>query len=60
MAEVTLTSLSELDQYSIAGFPPGYSPVTRTFWSPVDNVHGALVTLAKSATLSLVVAMYGF
>ena len=57
---MTLASLSALDQFSIAGFPPGYSPVTRTFWSPVDDVHGALVALAKSATLSLVVAMYGF
>jgi len=57
---VTLISLSALDRYSTAGFPEGYSPVTRTFWSPVDDVHGALVALAKSATLSLVVAMYGF
>jgi phosphatidylserine/phosphatidylglycerophosphate/cardiolipin synthase-like enzyme len=55
-----LTSLSDLDQYAAVPFPADYAPNFRTFYSPVDRVHDALVALAKSATHSLVVAMYGF
>ena len=63
---MTLTSLSELDRFKRAGtagatgFPPGYPPAMRTFYSPVDDVHGALAALIASAHTSLVVAMYGF
>jgi len=57
---VALDSLTELDQFSTTGFPPGSLDSLRTFFSPVDNVHGALVALIKSAHQSLVVAMYGF
>jgi PLD-like domain len=55
-----LPSLSALDTYITAGVPLDWPPDTRTFWSPVDDVHGALVELASSATLSLVVAMFGY
>ncbi len=57
---MALADLSVLDQFSVTGFPPGTSPGLRTFFSPVDNVHGALVALIKSAQQSLVLAMYGF
>lgn len=55
-----LTDLSVLDQFKAAPFPPGYPSSHRTFYSPVDNIHGALVALLTSAQKSLVVAMYGF
>lgn len=57
---MALTDLSQLDRHSVTGFPPGSLPTLRTFFSPVDDVHGALVDLVKSASQSLVVAMYGF
>ena len=57
---MALTSLSELDQYKAAPFPPGYPDDTRTFYSPVDRVHEALQALLTSATKSIVVAMYGY
>lgn len=57
---MALASLSLLDHHSVSGFPPGYPDAARTFFSPVDDVHGALVDLLKSASQSLVIAMYGF
>ena len=57
---MALSSLSELDQYKAAPFPPGYPDGDRTFYSPVDKVHEALTALLTSATKSLVIAMYGF
>lgn len=41
-------------------YVPGYPTNTLTFYSPVDDVHGVLVKLVKSASKSLVIAMYGF
>jgi phosphatidylserine/phosphatidylglycerophosphate/cardiolipin synthase-like enzyme len=55
-----LSDLTVLNQYKASPFPPGYPATHRTFYSPVDDVHGALVTVLKSAVKSLVVAMYGF
>lgn len=55
---MALTSLTELDQFTT-------TPVTdisvpwRTLFSPVDQVHAALLALIKSAEHSLVLAMYG-
>lgn len=57
---MALSSLTELDQYKAAPFPPGYPDTTRTFYSPVDQVHDALRALLTSANKSIVVAMYGF
>lgn len=57
---MALADLTLLDQYKKAPFAPGYPDDVRTFWSPVDDVHGALLALVRSANKSLVVAMYGF
>lgn len=55
-----LSDLTALDKHKTGGFPAGYPANLRTFYSPVDNVHGALVDLVASAQHSLVVAMFGF
>jgi phosphatidylserine/phosphatidylglycerophosphate/cardiolipin synthase-like enzyme len=55
-----LTDLTVLDEFKAQPFPPGYPVSHRTFYSPVDNIHGALVQILKAAQKSLVVAMYGF
>lgn len=57
---MALSSLTELDQYKAAPFPPGYPDGARTFYSPVDRVHEALKALLTSANKSIVVAMYGY
>lgn len=57
---MALDALIQLDHHAKAGFPPGYPLNLRTFFSPVDDVHGALVDLINSATHSLIIAMYGF
>jgi phosphatidylserine/phosphatidylglycerophosphate/cardiolipin synthase-like enzyme len=56
---MALDDLSALDKYSAIPFPPGTTPDLRTFWSPIDDVHGVLLELINSATTSLVLAMYG-
>lgn len=55
-----LPSLTALDGHKTGGFPPGYPANLRTLYSPVDDIHGALLDLVRSATTSLVVALYGF
>src|ERR1700722_1313316 len=50
-----------LAQYKQAGrFLDGYPADVRTFYSPVDDVHGVLVALLSSAQKSLVLNMYGY
>lgn len=57
---MSLPDLAALDRHKATPPPPDASTYARTFWSPVDDVHGVLVDLVTSATTSLVVAMYGF
>ncbi len=57
---MSLPSLDALHQYKAAPFAPGYPGSILTFYSPTDNVHGALVALIASASKSCIVAMYGF
>jgi len=56
---VAVADLSVLDRFKSGGFAPGYPRYARTFYSPVDDVHGVLVDLVRSARSSLLVAMYG-
>lgn len=55
---VTLRSLAALDVHKTGGFPAGYPRNLRTFYVPVDDVHGCLLDLLRSCTRSLTVAMY--
>jgi phosphatidylserine/phosphatidylglycerophosphate/cardiolipin synthase-like enzyme len=57
---MSLPTLAPLRMHKATAFTPGYPEHVLTFYSPVDDVHGVLVDLVKSATKSLVVAMYGF
>lgn len=57
---MALADLGALKAYKTQPFETGYPENCLTFYSPVDKVHEALVALAKSATKSLVCAMYGF
>src|SRR5271156_2412093 len=55
-----LVDLSALDRFKTGGFAAGYPSDCRTFYSPVDDLHGALLYIAKSARKELIVAMFGF
>lgn len=57
---MALPDLSALDKHAGVPFPPGWPADERTFYSPVDQVHAALLDIVESATQSLIVAMYGF
>jgi phosphatidylserine/phosphatidylglycerophosphate/cardiolipin synthase-like enzyme len=52
--------MSSLYQYKAVPFVPGYPQDMLTFYSPVDQVHQVLVTMVKSVTKSLSLAMYGY
>jgi phosphatidylserine/phosphatidylglycerophosphate/cardiolipin synthase-like enzyme len=52
--------ITDLDAHKTGGFPPDYPTDRRTFFAPVDDVHGALLAVLSSATKSLSVAMYGW
>lgn len=57
---MALNSLKGLDHLKKTPFVAGYPENVRTFYSPVDQVHAALLTLVGSAQNSLVLAMYGY
>lgn len=48
------------DPHKTGGFPAGYPASIRSYYSPVDDVHGAILDVIKAAKHSLIVAMYGF
>lgn len=51
----------DLGRYKQAGrFLDGYPSDVRTFYSPVDDVHGVLAALLSSTQKSLVLNMYGY
>jgi phosphatidylserine/phosphatidylglycerophosphate/cardiolipin synthase-like enzyme len=52
---------NELGGYKAAGrFLEGYPADVRTFYSPVDDVHGVLTSLLASTQKSIVLNMYGY
>lgn len=53
-------SVADLDQYKARGVPAGSDPNERTFYSPIDSVHEAILAVLKSARHSLVIGMYGY
>jgi phosphatidylserine/phosphatidylglycerophosphate/cardiolipin synthase-like enzyme len=55
-------ALAAIDKYRDPRRPltPGYPANMRTLYSPVDDVHGALVYMFNLATTSLIVMDYGF
>jgi phosphatidylserine/phosphatidylglycerophosphate/cardiolipin synthase-like enzyme len=51
---------SIFDPNKTGGFVAGYPQNIRTFYSPVDKVHDAILAVIKNASHSLIVAMYGY
>src|SRR5436305_3075232 len=52
---------NNLGRYKAAGrFLDGYPGDVRTFYSPVDDVHGVLTSLLGSTQKSIVLNMYGY
>lgn len=49
-----------IDKYKHGGFNPHYPENMKSYYSPVDDVHGAILDVLKSAKHSVVVGMYGF
>lgn len=56
---MALADLAALDQYLHAPVPPGGLASARRLYSPVDQVHEALVALLSSVQHSLVIGMFG-
>lgn len=53
--------ITDLDRFLKRGqLPTDYPANRRTFYAPIDDVHGALVAILSSATRSVVLSMYGF
>ena len=49
-----------LDSFRRDPLPHGYPLNVRHLFAPVDQVHGALVSLCQAASVSLAAAMYGW
>lgn len=48
------------DPHKVGGFTPGYPANIRTYYAPVDDLHGAILDAINSARHSLIIAMYGW
>lgn len=59
---MALANFGDLRVYKAAGgvLPVGYPDDRIVLYSPVDNVHGALMAVLGGCTKSLYVCMYGF
>lgn len=57
---MALESLSDLAAHKAVPLAPGYPVNQLSFWSPVDDVHGALADIIGAARQSIVIAMYGY
>lgn len=53
-------SIGDLDQYSKSGAPSSTLPAVRSFYSPIDDVHGVLKAVIGAAQHSIVVSMFGY
>jgi phosphatidylserine/phosphatidylglycerophosphate/cardiolipin synthase-like enzyme len=53
-------TIADLDKFKTHTPPAEALPNMRTFYSPIDDVHGALKAVIGSAQHSIVVAMFGF
>lgn len=53
-------TVTDLDAFKTTAPSPLLMPNVRTFYSPQDNVHGALKAVLSSAQISVVVQMYGW
>lgn len=47
---MALASLAVLDKHKATPFPEGYDPNVRSFYSPIDDVSGALADTISAAT----------
>jgi phosphatidylserine/phosphatidylglycerophosphate/cardiolipin synthase-like enzyme len=54
-----LADLTVLDQFKTNPFPPGFPLDVRTFYSPVDDLHGALAYVIGCAQQEVLLAMFG-
>ena len=52
--------ITDLDKYKATPVDADYPPGVRTFYSPVDDVHGALVATLAAAKQSIVISAYGY
>jgi phosphatidylserine/phosphatidylglycerophosphate/cardiolipin synthase-like enzyme len=52
--------VTHLDEFKTIPVDSAYPYRIRTFYSPEDDVHGALKAILQSTTSSLVIAMYGY
>jgi len=55
-----LESLATLDRFKKRLVAPGYPSTHRSFYSPTDDVHGAIGAVLSAAQLSVIILMYGY
>jgi phosphatidylserine/phosphatidylglycerophosphate/cardiolipin synthase-like enzyme len=55
-----MLAITDLDQYMVTAPPAGSLPMLRSFYSPIDDVHGVLKAIVESAQHSIVVSMFGW